>query len=102
MLAEEKALNKNAYRKKHQAEYQLHDTTLQELSEFGIKKLPSQEKLQKQIQKLENELASVQKERIQLQADQRTLRIVQSNFSSMLQDTDILPELFSDETEQSI
>ena len=66
------------------------------------KKLPSQEKLQKQIQKLENELASVQKERIQLQADQRTLRIVQSNFSSMLQDTDILPELFSDETEQSI
>ena len=102
VLAEEKALNKNAYRKKHQAEYQLHDATLQELSEFGIKKLPSQEKLQKQIQKLENELASVQKERIQLQADQRTLRIVQSNFSSMLQDTDILPELFSDETEQSI
>ena len=65
-------------------------------------KLPSQEKLQKQLQQLETELAATQKELTQLQADQRTLHIVQSNFSSMLQDADILPELSSENPEQSI
>ena len=63
------------YQKQHQAEYQLHDTTLQELSGLGIKKLPSQEKLQKQLQQLETELAATQKELTQLQADQRTLHL---------------------------
>ena len=96
------APDKKAYQKQHQAEYQLHDTTLQELSGLGIKKLPSQEKLQKQLQQLETELAATQKELTQLQADQRTLHIVQSNFSSMLQDADILPELSSENPEQSI
>jgi relaxase/mobilisation nuclease domain len=101
-LAEKDAPDKKAYQKQHLAEYQLHDSTLRELSDLGIQKLPSQEKLQKQIQKLENELAAVQKEHIQLQANQRTLRIVQSNFFAMFQDTDILPELSSDKTEPSI
>ena len=67
-----------------------------------FKKLPSQEKLQKQLQQLETELAATQKELTQLQADQRTLHIVQSNFSSMLQDANILPELSSENPEQSI
>lgn len=102
LLAEKDAPDKKAYQKQHQAEYQLHDTTLQELSDLGIKKLPSQEKLQKQLQQLETELAATQKELTQLQADQRTLHIVQSNFSSMLQDADILPELSSENPEQSI
>ena len=102
LLAEKDAPDKKAYQKQHQAEYQLHDTTLQELSGLGIKKLPSQEKLQKQLQQLETELAATQKELTQLQADQRTLHIVQSNFSSMLQDADILPELSSENPEQSI
>ena len=42
LLAEKDAPDKKAYQKQHQAEYQLHDTTLQELSDLGIKKLPSQ------------------------------------------------------------
>lgn len=45
LLAEKDAPDKKAYQKQHQAEYQLHDTTLQELSDLGIKKLPSQEKI---------------------------------------------------------
>lgn len=102
LLAEKDAPDKKAYQKQHQAEYQLHDTTLQELSDLGIKKLPSQEKLQKQLQQLETKLAATQKELTQLQTDQRTLHIVQSNFSSMLQDADILPELSSENPEQSI
>lgn len=102
LLAEKDAPDKKAYQKQHQAEYQLHDTTLQELSGLGIKKLPSQEKLQKQLQQLETELAAPQKELSQLQADLRTLHVVQSNFSSMLQDADILPELSSENPEQSI
>ena len=102
LLAEKDAPDKKAYQKQHQAEYQLHDTTLQELSDLGIKKLPSQEKLQKQLQQLETELAATQKELSQLQADLRTLHVVQSNFSSMLQDADILPELSSENPEQSI
>ena len=44
LLAEKDAPDKKAYQKQHQAEYQLHDTTLQELSGLGIKKLPSQER----------------------------------------------------------
>ena len=102
LLAEKDAPDKKAYQKQHQAEYQLHDTTLQELSDLGIKKLPSQEKLQKQLQQLETELAATQKELSQLQANLRTLHVVQSNFSSMLQDADILPELSSENPEQSI
>ena len=94
--------HKKVYQKQHQAEYRLHDTTLQELSDLGIKKLPSHEKLQKQLQQLETELAATQNELTQLQADQRALHIVQSNFSAMLQDTDILPELSSENPEQSI
>lgn len=38
LLAEKDAPDKKAYQKQHQAEYQLHDTTLQELSGLGIKK----------------------------------------------------------------
>ncbi len=102
LLAEKDAPDKKAYQKQHQAEYQLHDTTLQELSDLGIKKLPSQEKLQKQLQQLETELAATQKELSQLQANLRTLHVVQSNFSSMLQNADILPELSSENPEQSI
>ena len=43
-LLKKMLLIKKAYQKQHQAEYQLHATTLQELSGLGIKKLPSQEK----------------------------------------------------------
>ena len=43
--AEKDAPDKALYRKKHQAEYQLHDVTLKELTALGIHKLPSADKL---------------------------------------------------------
>ena len=42
---EKDAPDKALYRKKHQAEYQLHDVTLKELTALGIHKLPSADKL---------------------------------------------------------
>ncbi|HJB33289.1 MAG TPA: relaxase/mobilization nuclease, partial [Candidatus Blautia merdipullorum] len=59
--AEKDAPDKSLYRKRHQAEYQLHDVTLKELAELGIHKLPSSEKLQQQQLELEEELASAKK-----------------------------------------
>ena len=53
--AEKDAPDKALYRKKHQAEYQLHDVTLKELTALGIHKLPSADKLQRQQMKLEEE-----------------------------------------------
>ena len=43
ILAEKEAPDRLLYRKQHRAEYQLHETTLKELAEFGIHKLPSAE-----------------------------------------------------------
>ena len=54
--AEKDVLDKLLYRKQHKAEYQLHETTLKELAEFGIHKLPSAEKLQRQRMALKEDL----------------------------------------------
>ena len=61
ILAEKDAPDRLLYRKQHKAEYQLHETTLKELAEFGIHKLPSAEKLQRQQMELEEELSSAKK-----------------------------------------
>ena len=53
--AEKDAPDRLLYRKQHRAESQLHETTLKELAEFGIHKLPSAEKLQRQQIELEEE-----------------------------------------------
>ena len=81
------------YRKQHRAEYQLHETTLKELAEFGIHKLLSAEKLQHQQMELEEELASAKKEKQDLQKQQNTLHIIEKNFDAMIRKADIkVPE----------
>lgn len=79
--AEKDAPDKSLYRKQHQAEYHLHDVTLKELAEFGIHKLPSAEKLQRQQLELEEELVSAKKEKQDLQKQQKTLQVIEHNLA---------------------
>ena len=91
--AEKDAPDKLLYRKQHKAEYQLHETTLKELAEFGIHKLPSAEKLQRQQMALDEDLAAAQKEKQDLQKQQKTLHIIENNFDAMIREAGIkVPE----------
>ena len=91
--AEKDAPDKLLYRKQHKTEYQLHETTLKELAEFGIHKLPSAEKLQRQRMALEEYLATAQKEKQDLQKQQKTLHIIENNFGAIIRDAGIrVPE----------
>ncbi len=56
------AKNLKAYRTKHQAEYQLHDSLKKELQDLGITKIPSSNKIQKRIENLESEQTSTVRE----------------------------------------
>lgn len=93
ILAEKDAPDRLLYRKQYKAEYQLHETTLKELAEFGIHKLPSAEKLQCQQMELEKELSSAKKEKQDLQKQQKTLHIIENNFDTMIREAGIkVPE----------
>ena len=61
------AKNPKAYRTKHQAEYQLHDSLKKELQDLGITKIPSSNKIQKRIEHLESEQAATVREKQELQ-----------------------------------
>ena len=52
------AKNPKAYRTKHQAEYQLHDSLKKELQNLGVTKIPSSKKIQKRIENLESKQAA--------------------------------------------
>ena len=52
------AKNPKAYRTKHQAEYQLHDSLKKELQDLGVTKIPSSKKIQKRIENLESKQAA--------------------------------------------
>ncbi|MBN2960676.1 MAG: hypothetical protein JTJ17_13670, partial [Streptococcus gordonii] len=78
------AKNPNAYRTKHQAEYQLHDSLKKELHDLGVTKIPSSDKIQKQIENLESEQAATVREKQELQKKQRTLDIIRQNFTALL------------------
>lgn len=78
------AQNSKAYRTKHQAEYQLHDSLKKELQDLGVTKIPTSEKIQKRIESLESEQATVICEKQELQKKQKTLGIIQQNFSALL------------------
>ena len=78
------AKNPNAYRTKHQAEYQLHDSLKKELQDLGVTKIPSSNKIQKQIENLESEQAATVREKQELQKKQRTLDIIRQNFTALL------------------
>lgn len=57
------AKNPNAYRTKHQSEYQLHDSLKKELQDLGVTKIPSSNKIQKRIEHLESEQAATVREK---------------------------------------
>ena len=78
------AKNPKAYRTKHQAEYQLHDSLKKELQDLGVTQIPSSNKIQKQIENLESEQAATLREKHELQKKQKTLGIIQQNFSALL------------------
>ena len=65
--------NPKAYRTKHQAEYQLHDSLKKELQDLGVTKIPSSNKIQKQIENLESEQAATVQEKQEVQKKQKTL-----------------------------
>ena len=78
------AQNPKAYHTKHQAEYQLHDSLKKELQDLGVTKIPSSEKLQKKIENLELEQAATIREKQELQKKQKTLKVIQQNFTVLL------------------
>ena len=78
------AKNPKDYRTKHQAEYQLHDSLKKELQDLGVTKIPSSNKIQKQIENLESEQAATVREKQELQKKQKTLDIIRQNFTSLL------------------
>ena len=78
------ANNPKAYRSKHQAEYQLHDSLKKELQDLGVTKIPSSNKIQKQIENLESEQSAAVREKQELQNKQRMIGIIQQNFTALL------------------
>ena len=55
-----------------------------ELQDLGVTKIPTSEKIQKRIESLESEQATVICEKQELQKKQKTLGIIQQNFSALL------------------
>ena len=55
-----------------------------ELQDLGVTKIPSSEKIQKKIKNLETEHVATIKEKQELQKKQKTLNIIQQNFTSLL------------------
>ena len=78
------AKNPKTYRTRHQAEYQLHDTLKKELQNLGVTRIPSSEKIQKKIENLELEQAATIREKQELQKKQKTLEVIQQNFTVLL------------------
>ena len=89
------AKDSKAYRSKHQAEYQLHDSLKKELQDLGITKIPSPEKIQKKIDNLESEQVATFREKQELQKKLKTLEIIQQNFSTLLDTPEISSDLLS-------
>ena len=78
------AKDPKAYRTKHQAEYQLYDSLKKELQDLGVTKIPSSNKIQKQIENLESEQAATVREKQELQKKQKTLDIIQQIYDIAL------------------
>ena len=87
------AKNPKAYRTKHQAEYQLHDSLKKELQDLGVTKIPSSNKIQKRIENLESEQAATVREKQELQKKQKTLDIIRQNFTALLNSPEISSDL---------
>ena len=61
-----------------------HDALKKELQDLGVTKIPSSNKIQKQIENLESEQAATVREKQELQKKQKTLDIIQQNFTALL------------------
>ena len=55
-----------------------------ELQDLGVTKIPSSNKIQKQIENLESEQTSTVREKQELQKKLKTLEIIQQNFTALL------------------
>ena len=77
---------------KNMGAYQLHDSLKKELQDLGVTKIPSSNKVQKLIENLESEQATTVREKQELQKKQKTLDIIQQNFTALLD----APEISSD------
>ena len=86
------AKNPKAYRTKHQAEYQPHDSLKKELQDLGVTKIPSSNKIQKRSEHLESEQTATVREKQELQKKQKTLDVIRQNFTALL----YAPEISSD------
>ena len=76
--------NPKAYHTKHQAEYQLLDSLKKEHQDLGVTKIPSSNKIQKQIENLESEQAATVREKQELQKSKRhCLAIAFNSISAM-------------------
>ena len=63
-----------------------------ELQDLGVTKIPSSNKIQKRIENLESEQDATVREKQELQKKQKTLEIIQQNFTALLD----APEISSD------
>ena len=63
-----------------------------ELQDLGVTKIPTSEKIQKRIENLESEQDATVREKQELQKKQKTLEIIQQNFTALLD----APEISSD------
>ena len=65
-----------------------------ELQDLGVTKIPSSNKIQKQIETLESEQAATVREKQELQKKQKTLDIIRQNFTALLNAPEISSDLF--------
>ena len=77
------------FKTQHLSEFQLHDTLKNQLSDAGITKIPSPERLSRELDQLGNEKFSAIQELHRLENQQKTLDVVRSNFSLLLKEHDI-------------
>lgn len=82
-------LERIAFKKEHEAEYQLHDYEMEELKRLGIKKLPSSEKLSAEIDFFEKKLSDQKTLSKKLEKQKMELSTVQNNFEEMLKSYNI-------------
>lgn len=86
---ENNAADPAAYRKAHAQEYRLHDALLQELKDLGITKLPSADKLDRQLEELQKERTALKAELKKHDRNLETLSVIQSNFEVLLEEAGV-------------
>ena len=89
LQGEKNAVDPATYRKAHAQEYRLHDALLQELKDLGITKLPSADKLDRQLEELQKERVSLQAELKNHNRNLETLSVIRSNFEVLLEEAGV-------------